>query len=147
MHYSKIFTIPYPGVYDGPSLSRVTLRPHRVLAVPPAIRFPSWYWRWSPSLRTSRCLCAPLAHQNQRGTEWSYPQEEVQKSRVELHHKIINPACDMTERPGSARERRESDVKSMQGSLSEVLLMTGMPHRDSVNSFPPFYQQLCLYFS
>lgn len=65
-------------------------------------------------------------------------------SRVTTQNQFFNPTCDMTEQPSSAWERREFDIKPMQVSFSVVLLMTDMPYRDSVNSFPLF-TNICVF--
>ncbi len=70
-----------PGGDDGPTLSRLPLRPHRVLGLPPAVRLPSGRIRGRPPPSSRRC-CPIFTPQNQGGAERRRSQEEGQESRV-----------------------------------------------------------------
>lgn len=70
---------PSSGCDDCPALSRLALRPHRILGLLPAFRLPTGWIRGGPP---SPRRCPILPSQNQGGAERRCSQEKSEKSWV-----------------------------------------------------------------
>lgn len=103
------------GGDDCPTLSRLPLRPHRVLGLPPAVRLPSgWIWGRPPSRSRRRPI---FTSEKQGGAERRGSQEEGQESRVgrraalvKLHPTRPHHGLHMTELPIPFQGKGQFDV-------------------------------------
>ena len=129
------------GGDDCPALSRLPLRPHRVLGLPPAVRLPSgWIWGRPPSCSRR---CPIFTSEKQGGAERRLSQEEGQESRVgrraalvKLHPARPHHGLHMTGLPIPFQGKGQFDVLPNETLSIRAIwcFLHFTQHEDSVNT-------------